>query len=168
MPPDVLGQLSHLEDGLTSVLDELREISRGVHPAILSEGGLGPALKSLARRSAVAVELELTTVQRLPQPVEAATYYVVSEALANAAKHANASLAQVSLHVRDATVHLSIRDDGIGGADPAQGSGILGLTDRVEALGGTLELVSPVRQGTTLHVTLPLADNWAPGGRPRA
>jgi signal transduction histidine kinase len=163
--PELLGQLSHLEDGLNSVLDELREISRGVHPSILSEGGLGPALKSLARRSAVAVELELTTVARLPQPLEAAAYYVVSEALANAAKHANASLAQVSLQVRDTRLHLSIRDDGIGGADPTQGSGILGLTDRVEALGGTLKLVSPARRGTTLHVSLPLPDDWALGGR---
>jgi signal transduction histidine kinase len=101
----------------------------------------------------------------LPQPLEAAAYYVVSEALANAAKHANASLAQVSLQVRDTRLHLSIRDDGIGGADPTQGSGILGLTDRVEALGGTLKLVSPARRGTTLHVSLPLPDDWALGGR---
>ena len=109
----------------------------------------------------------MTTVQRLPHPLEAAAYYVVSEALANAAKHTDASVAQISLQVRDSTLHLSVRDDGIGGADPKQGSGILGLTDRVEALGGTLELVSPVRQGTALHGTLPLADDRALGGRVR-
>ena len=133
-----------------------RHLERGIHPAILSEGGLGPALKSLARRSAVPVELDLRAVARLPAPVEAAAYYVVSEALANVAKHAHASVAHVDLEVRDETLHLSIRDDGVGGADPVQGSGILGLMDRVEALGGTIAVTSPPGEGTSIVLDLPI------------
>ena len=159
VPPErkeLLMQVSCVEDGLRDALDEVREISRGIHPAILSEGGLGPALKSLARRSAVPVELDLRAVARLPAPVEAAAYYVVSEALANVAKHAHASVAHVDLEVRDETLHLSIRDDGVGGADPVQGSGILGLMDRVEALGGTIAVTSPPGEGTSIVLDLPI------------
>jgi signal transduction histidine kinase len=154
-----------VEEGLRGLLDELREISRGVHPAILSEGGLGSALKSLARRSAVPVELDVRAVERLPEPVEVAAYYVVSEALANATKHASASLAQVTLEMRDGTLHLSICDDGVGGADAAHGSGILGLTDRVEALGGTIAVRSPRGEGTTIVVELPLDLSSSPPSR---
>ncbi|GAB3832173.1 hypothetical protein GCM10027610_023900 [Dactylosporangium cerinum] len=149
-------RLSALTDGLTSALDELREISRGIHPAILSEGGLGPALRSLARRSAVAVQLDVCS-DRLPEPVEVASYYVVAEALANAAKHARATVVHVDTAVSDGRLHMTVRDNGIGGADPARGSGLIGLTDRVEALGGTITLDSPVGHGTSLHAEIPLA-----------
>jgi signal transduction histidine kinase len=144
------------------VLDELHEISRGVHPAILSEGGLGPALKSLARRSALPVQLEIGAVKRLPLPLEAAAYYVASEALTNAAKHANASVAAVVLEWHNGIVRLCVRDDGIGGADPARGSGIVGLSDRVEALGGTFVLTSPPGAGTSMVVQLPTELRQAP------
>jgi signal transduction histidine kinase len=157
--PPQLGELesdlSRLADGLASVFDELREISRGIHPAILSEGGLGPALRSLRRRSAVPVELHLHAERRLPARVEVAAYYVVSEALTNAAKHAHASVVKVELDAHDAILQLAIRDDGIGGADPSRGSGLVGLSDRIEALGGTLEVTSPTGSGTTLLIELP-------------
>lgn len=153
---EVREQLGRIEDGLKSLLDELREISRGVHPAILSEGGLGPAVKSLARRAPLPVVLHVGPVERLPEPVEVAAYYIVSEALANAAKHARASVAEVEADIRNGILHVAIRDDGVGGADAAVGSGILGLTDRVEVLGGTIAVTSPPGKGTSLAVTLPL------------
>ncbi len=148
--------LADVEVELRSVLDELREISRGVHPAILSQGGLGAAIKALARRSAVPVELDVEALERLPGPVEVAAYYVVSEGLANAAKHSEASVVQVSLGVRDGSLHLSVVDDGVGGVDPTRGSGIVGLTDRVEALGGTLVVASPPNGGTSIVLELPV------------
>ncbi len=138
------------------MFDELREISRGIHPAILSEGGLGPALRSLRRRSTVPVVLDLRAERRLPERVEVAAYYVVSEALTNAAKHARASVVKVELDAHDAILQLAIRDDGIGGADPSRGSGLVGLSDRIEALGGTLEVTSPTGSGTTLLIELPV------------
>ena len=156
-PPELRTQLERVADGLEGALDDLREISRGIHPAILSEGGLGAALKMLARRSAIPVEVDLKLQSRLPPPVEVAAYYVVSEALTNAAKHAGASVAHVSAEQRDGRLHLSVRDDGSGGADPAQGTGLIGLTDRVQALGGTITIHSPVGEGTTLQVDLPVA-----------
>src|SRR5215218_1591479 len=116
VPPERRTQLSRVADGLTGALEELRELSRGIHPAILSEGGLGPALKALARRSVLPVELEVDVGARLPEPVAVAGYYVVSEALANAAKHAHASVAQVEARARDGRLHLSVGDDGVGGA----------------------------------------------------
>jgi PAS domain S-box-containing protein len=149
-------QLSQVVDGLAGAIEELQEISRGIHPAILAQGGLAPALKTLARRSAVPVELDVPAGTRLPEPVEVAVYYVVSEALTNAAKHAHASVVHVGVEARDGVLELSIRDDGSGGADPRRGSGLIGITDRVDALGGTIELASPVGQGTTLLITLPI------------
>lgn len=154
--PELRAQLARIADGLTGALDDLREIARGIHPAILSEGGLGPALKTLARRSAVPVELEIELPTRLPEPAEVAAYYVVSEALANAAKHAQGSLAHVQARTLDGRLRLSVHDDGIGGAAPGGGSGLVGLTDRVEALGGRLTLHSPPGAGTTAQVELPL------------
>jgi signal transduction histidine kinase len=142
--------------GLDSVLTELREISRGIHPAILTEAGLGPALKTLARRSALPVELEMRYKRRLPEHVEVAAYYVVSEALTNAAKHAQASVVKIDVVEQDAILKLAIRDDGVGGADPSQGTGLAGLADRIEALGGRLEIVSPVRSGTSLSIEIPV------------
>jgi signal transduction histidine kinase len=157
------GALSGVAEELASVFDELREISHGIHPAVLSEGGLEPALSALRRRSALPVELDLHAERRLPEPVEVATYYVVSEALTNAAKHARASGVNVELDTHDATLRLAIRDDGIGGADPGQGSGLLGLSDRIEALGGTLQVHSPAGSGTTLLIEVPLEDQRSAG-----
>jgi signal transduction histidine kinase len=150
-------QLGRVADGLGEALTELQELSRGIHPAILSEGGLGPALRALARRAAVPVELDqdLATT-RLPASVEVAAYYVVSEALTNAAKHARASVVQVQARAGDGRLHLLVRDDGVGGATVAHGSGLLGLSDRVQALGGTITVRSPAGEGTTLEIDLPV------------
>jgi signal transduction histidine kinase len=148
--------LARVASELAKATDELRELSRGIHPAVLSEGGLSPAVKALARRSAVPVTLDVDVPARLPEHVEVAAYYVVSEALTNAAKHAHASIAQVAVHASDHTLHLSIHDDGVGGATPRPGSGLIGLTDRIQALGGTLSVTSPQGEGTELLVDLPL------------
>jgi signal transduction histidine kinase len=153
--PELRTRLADLADGLVSALTELQEISRGIHPAILTDGGLARALKTLARRSVVPVQLDVRFTTRLPEPVEVAAYYVVSEALTNTAKHAHASVVHVALDIDRGVLELSIRDDGSGGADPTRGSGLIGLTDRVEALGGTIDVTSPAGQGTTLHVALP-------------
>jgi signal transduction histidine kinase len=134
----------------------LREISRGIHPAILSEGGLGPALRTLARRSAIPVELEVMPETRFPEPIEVAAYFVASEALANATKHAQGSCIELSLGRRNGALLLSIRDDGVGGADPARGSGLVGLADRVEALGGSIDVHSRAGDGTHISVELPV------------
>jgi signal transduction histidine kinase len=152
---ELRSQLSRTAGGLTEAAEELQEITRGIHPAILSKGGLGPALRTLARRSAIPVELELRTYSRLPQPIEAAAYYVVSEALTNAAKHSRASAVWVEVEAQDGGVRISIRDDGVGGAAPSRGSGLLGLKDRVEALGGTIVLDSASGNGTALRVAIP-------------
>src|SRR5689334_14036163 len=148
-------ELALLADGLVTALDELREIAHGIHPAVLSEAGLGPALKALARRSAVPVELDLDLGSPPGQQAGVAAYYIASEALANAAKHARASVIELRARADDSALALSVRDDGTGGADPSRGSGITGLTDRVEALGGTISVLSPPGHGTTLHVRLP-------------
>jgi signal transduction histidine kinase len=155
-PPELGTQLAQIAEGLGEALSELQELSRGIHPAILSEGGLGAALKVLARRSALPVALGVDLQQPLPAPVEVAAYYVVAEALTNAAKHAHASVAHVDVQTGDGRLHLSVADDGVGGADPARGSGLVGLTDRVQALGGTITVHSPVGEGTTLLIDLPI------------
>jgi signal transduction histidine kinase len=159
VPPELAelrAELSRVVEGQTSVLEGLREIARGIHPAILAEGGLGPALKTLARRSRLPVELVVRVGTRLPERVEVAAYYVVSEALANAAKYARASVVHVEVDAREGVLAVSVRDDGRGGADPARGSGLLGLKDRAEAIGGTILLESPHGSGTSLHVELPV------------
>jgi signal transduction histidine kinase len=157
---DLKKQLSDLASGLTGVSAELQEISRGIHPSILSEGGLGPALKSLGRRSAVPVSFDLAISRRLAGPVEIAAYYVVAEALTNAAKHAHASQVNVRAETNDATLRLSIHDNGIGGADSRKGTGLIGLKDRVEAVCGQLRVMSPLGSGTSLDIVIPL-DNDA-------
>jgi PAS domain S-box-containing protein len=160
VPPqlsELEGELSRILERLTSALDEVREIARGIHPAILSEGGLEPALRVLARRSAVPVELDLRAKQRLPQPIEVAAYYVVSEALTNVAKYAQASIVNVELDTHDAILQLAIHDDGIGGADATQGSGLVGLSDRIEAVGGTLTVSSQPGDGTHIRAEIPLS-----------
>jgi PAS domain S-box-containing protein len=153
---DLRAELSRISTGLADAVAELREISRGIHPAILSQGGLGPALRTLARRSAIPIDLHATKDVRLPEPVEVAVYYVASEALANAAKYAQASSIEVSLATSDGSLLLSICDDGVGGAEPGRGSGLVGLQDRIEALGGTITIDSPPGGGTSILVTLPL------------
>lgn len=159
VPPELSelrAMLSQTAEGLAGVFTELQEVSRGIHPAILSQGGLAPALKTLARRSAVPVELSVVAQRRLPEHVEVAAYYVVAEALANIAKHAHASAACLDVDADATMLRLRVRDDGVGGADLRRGSGLTGLTDRVVALGGTIEIESPPGKGTSLHVTLPI------------
>ncbi|MFD1517632.1 sensor histidine kinase [Pseudonocardia yunnanensis] len=155
--PELRTELADIADGLVAALDDLREISRGIHPALLATSGLGPALKMLARRSPLLVELDINLDGRLPEHVEVAAYYVVAEALTNAAKHAQPTAIWVAADVVDGRLRLSVCDDGIGGADPSKGSGLTGLTDRVEALGGTITVHSPPGEGTAMHVWLPLA-----------
>jgi signal transduction histidine kinase len=155
---ELKARLSQAVSGLAGAVDDLQEISRGIHPAVLSKGGLGPALKALARRSAVPVELNVSADGRLPQGLEVTAYYVVSEAVTNVAKHAQASVVSVSLEAGDGLVRLCVQDDGIGGADFGRGSGLIGLRDRVEAAGGGIEMTSPAGGGTSLVVTLPVPD----------
>jgi signal transduction histidine kinase len=153
---DLRTEVGGFADRLTSVVEELREMSRGIHPAVLTEGGLSPALEALALRSPVPVKLNVRCERRLPDGIEVAAYYVVSEGLTNAAKHADASRVQIDLHVEEETLYLSIVDDGVGGADSSGGSGLIGLKDRVEALGGTIDVASPPGSGTRLDVEIPL------------
>jgi signal transduction histidine kinase len=148
-------ELDRIALTLSDAFEELRELSRGLHPAILRQGGLGPAIGALARRCAVPVDVQVELEGRLPEPVEVAAYFVVSEALANSVKHARASAAAVTVELVGSTLRLVAGDDGIGGADPARGSGLVGLIDRVEALGGTIEIGSVPGQGTTIRVELP-------------
>jgi signal transduction histidine kinase len=155
-PDELRGELARAANAVTVALDELREISRGIHPAILSEGGLVPALRALSRRSAIPVELETSTSGRCVERIEVAGYYVVSELLTNAVKHARASVVRVTVEHLGGSLRLSIRDDGVGGADPAGGSGLIGLRDRVEAMAGTMVVESPVGAGTAVLVSLPL------------
>jgi signal transduction histidine kinase len=158
-------QISDVVTGLVGVSDELREIARGIHPAILSRGGLGPTLKTLARRCAVPVELDVAVPRRLPDNVEVAGYYLVAEALTNVAKHAQASMVQLAVKAEDDKLYLSIRDDGIGGADTRKGSGLIGLVDRVEALGGQIAIASRLGDGTSLMANIPLGPDESSGGQ---
>jgi signal transduction histidine kinase len=156
VPDDLRTEVARFADRLTSVIEELREMSRGIHPAILTQGGLPPALEALALRSSVPVTLDVRCEGRLPERIEVAAYYVVSEALTNAAKHANASFVQIDLHLEEESLRLSVLDDGVGGADSSRGSGLIGLKDRVEALGGQIEVASAPASGTRLDVEIPL------------
>jgi GAF domain-containing protein len=160
VPPqlgDLRPRLSRVVTGLNDVLDDLRELSRGLHPAVLSEGGLTPALSSLALLSAVPVELRLDLgAERFGEPVEVAAYYVASEALTNSAKHADASRVGVTARRCDDWLELFVSDDGRGGADASSGSGLTGLVDRVEAIGGTIHIDSRAGLGTAVHVKLPV------------
>ncbi|MGI5240161.1 HAMP domain-containing protein [Dactylosporangium sp. CA-139066] len=159
IPPDmphVRQRMSTVTHQLNEVLDDLREISRDLYPTLLSDLGLRPALKGLARRSPLPVEFDVRVDCRLPEPVEVAAYHIAAETLANAARHAHASYVRIEAAVDHGRLHLRVRDDGIGGADPARGTGLLALTDRVHALGGTITIDSPPGQGTTLQSELPL------------
>jgi GAF domain-containing protein len=154
-------ELGRVVDGLTAALDDLREIALGIHPAGLSEDGLTPALKRLVARSPLRVNLDCRADGRFPEPVEVTAYYVVSESLTNAAKYANTPVADVAVAVDGGALRVEVRDDGRGGADPYEGSGLLGLRDRVEAIGGMMRLTSLPGAGTSLRVELPLGDQAA-------
>jgi signal transduction histidine kinase len=156
--PELRNGMSHVVEEVNEVLNELRDISHGIHPAILSKGGLGWALRILARRSKIPVELDIKTDRHYPEPVELAAYCVVSEALTNITKHAGGAGAVVVLEERDSTLRLLVRDDGPGGANPGRGSGLTGLRDRVESLGGLIEVRSPPGGGTSIAVSLPTRD----------
>ena len=165
LPQEVQAELDDLARGLEGVAEEIRIFSQGLHPALLSRSGLGPSLRALARRSPIQVDLDVTGVPRLPEPIETAVYYVVSEALANAAKHSQASAVSVTVVADVAGVRATVTDDGAGGAALGRGSGLIGLVDRVEALGGSFLLESPAGRGTTISIELP-SGAQAPGDRP--
>ena len=151
-------ELRSHEVDLKGVLDELRTIASGLHPAALSHGGLAPALRTLARRCPVPVALDLRLPGGVADSVEVAAYYIIAESVTNTTKHAEASRIDVTVELRDGRLCVCVRDDGIGGADPACGSGLVGLKDRIEAMGGTMTLDSPTGEGTTLIAELPLPD----------
>jgi signal transduction histidine kinase len=158
LPAELAQLFADIASGLDGVLEDLRELAKGIHPAVLSEGGLGPALKSLARRAPLPVEVNVRVPGRPPERIEVAAYYIVAEALTNIAKHAQASAAVVDVAATDGVVRVSVSDDGVGGADPSCGSGLLGLRDRVDALGGTL-MLSSLPTGTSLAVQLPMTSH---------
>ena len=150
--------LDRAQDELQTSLAELRELARGIHPAVLTDRGLEPALAALTARVPVPVTLEVESAGRLPEPVESAAYFVVSEALANVAKYAQATQASVAVRQVNGSVTVEVADDGVGGADAAGGSGLRGLADRIAALDGTLSLDSPAGRGTRLHAVIPVAN----------
>jgi signal transduction histidine kinase len=159
VPPgadDLVAQLDAIAKELDGVLDGLREIARGIHPVILAEGGLRPALKSLARRSVVPVDVETVVEERLPEEVELAAYYVVAECLTNAAKHAEATSVDVRAEIVNGELMISVQDDGHGGALASRGSGLIGLADRAEALGGRFYVQSSPGLGTSIRASLPV------------
>ena len=153
--PEVPDLLRRANEELTEALSELRELARGIHPSILTDRGLEPALEMLADRASIPVELTVSIDRRLPRPVEAAAYYLVAEALTNASKHAQAEHVEVRVRQAEGSLRVAVADDGVGGADRGGGSGLRGLCDRVEALGGQLDLTSPPGVGTTLSARIP-------------
>ena len=153
--------LSAGQEDLTKGIDELRELARGLHPPLLSEHGLGPALDALLTRAPVPVEIAELPDERLTAPVEAAAYYIVAEAITNVAKYAQASRATVSIRRTNGSATVTVSDDGVGGADPSRGSGLRGLAARVEALNGRLAVESPRRQGTRVEAQIPTPETEA-------
>jgi signal transduction histidine kinase len=156
--PSTAQDIGEIAEELRQAIAELRELARGIHPAILSEEGLEAAVRSLAERSTVPVRIHADLDGRLPEAVEATAYFVVSESLTNISKYASASRAEIQLRQQDGRLAITVNDDGVGGADPARGSGLLGLRDRVAALGGTLEVSSPAGKGTRLVAEIPFHD----------
>jgi signal transduction histidine kinase len=159
--PDATRLIDEVASDIEEVLHELRELAHGLHPPMLAAGGLRPALRGLARRAPIPVRLDIQVDNRLPERIEVAAYYVVGEALTNVAKHAHASLAVVVVTATDEVLTVSVADDGVGGADPGRGSGLLGMRDRVEALGGTMSVTSPP-EGTTVIANLPITQPTYP------
>jgi signal transduction histidine kinase len=169
IPAELVGAHAGLErigSDLEAVLEDVREISRGLHPALLSQAGLGPSLRALTRNFPVPVKLDVSISERPSESIEIAVYYVVSEALANAVKHAHASKMSVALRTSGSAIRVTIEDDGVGGAEASAGSGLVGLIDRVEALGGRLTLHSPPGAGTAISIVLPLDDSSIEGPTP--
>jgi PAS domain S-box-containing protein len=172
-PSEDLALLDGAIEQATAALDELRELAAGVHPSTLTKRGLPAAINALARRSPLPVSVSAATPGRLPEGVEASAYFVIAEALTNAAKHARATRVEVSINCDGRTLMLEIRDDGIGGASmQTAGTGLKGMADRVSALGGSLTIVSPERQGTAVRVAIPVdaappSSRTAPAGRSR-
>jgi signal transduction histidine kinase len=169
VPPglgELRAQLGNAVASANDALDEVREIARGIHPAVLASGGLRPALRALARRSPVPVRLDVLTEQRLPQHVEVSAYYVVTEALTNAAKHARASAVSIRVEVAGDLLRVVVTDDGTGGAVVGGGTGLVGLKDRSEALGGRLRVESPDGGGTSLTAELPITTVGVSSARP--
>jgi signal transduction histidine kinase len=161
-PADIRAEIDEVSDELAATRQELRDLSHGLHPAILVEVGLGAAVRALARRSPLPVRVQLRADGRLPGSCEATAYYVAAEAFTNAAKHAMASAVDILIERADSTLTVQVRDDGVGGADSSQGSGLIGLRDRVEAVGGTMTLDSPAGAGTVLTVLLPVTTDDHP------
>jgi signal transduction histidine kinase len=159
---DLTARLDAAAAELSGALDELRELARGLHPSVLAEGGLRPALKALARRSQIPVRLDVRVDGRLPDQIELAAYYTVAESLADSADHPSATVADVEVAVEGdegtggAVLRVRVHDDGRGGEDTTSDAGIVELTDRVEALGGRLSRRSRPGAGTTVEVSLPL------------
>jgi signal transduction histidine kinase len=164
-PQGAQAMLEGVGEDLKQALEELRELARGLHPAVLTDRGLAPALQSLANRSTFPVAITGVPAIRLPEPVEAALYYVVAESLTNAAKHSRATKGSVELSTTSETVAVEIRDNGSGGASMSSGSGLRGLADRVEALGGELRYQSPAGGGTVIRAELPLRAGGTPAVR---
>jgi signal transduction histidine kinase len=156
-PDDALSLLDRASDQLQAGLRDLRELAAGIHPSVLTDRGLGAALRSLAARSAVPVELGSLPADRLPAAVEATTYFVVAEALTNASKHGRCLHAEIGVRVAKDAAIVEVRDDGVGGADPSGGTGLRGLADRVSALGGELDVKSPPGMGTAITARIPLS-----------
>jgi signal transduction histidine kinase len=173
VPPgcdELAEQLDSIVTQLNGAMEELRDFVRGIHPPALEYGGLEAALRALARRSPIPVELTVDVHDRLPKSLAANAYFIVAEALTNAAKHARASVSQVEVRADDGVLRLAISDDGVGGADPAGGSGLLGLRDRVEAVAGKMSVRSPRGEGTVLLVQMPLSAERVveAGGQPQS
>jgi signal transduction histidine kinase len=157
-PAGARDALTTAEQELTQGLEELRELARGIHPAVLTDRGLGPAVQARVARAPLPVDVEELPDERLSAPVEAGVYYVVAEAVTNATKYARASGVTVSIRRVDGAATVTVADDGIGGADPGGGTGLRGLADRLEALNGRLDVVSPARRGTRVHAVIPCPD----------
>jgi signal transduction histidine kinase len=156
VPADVRADMDQVREEMAATRRELRDLCQGVHPAILVEAGLGPAIRALARRSPLPVRVQLRVGRRLPGPGEITAYYVAAEAFTNAAKHADASAVDILIEEAGGTLTVQVRDDGSGGADESRGSGLTGLRDRVEAVGGRMTVNSPAGAGTVLTILLPV------------
>jgi signal transduction histidine kinase len=156
VPADIRADVDEVRDDLAATRQELRDLCQGVHPAILVEAGLRAAIRALARRSRLPVRVQLQAGGRFPAPCEVTAYYVAAEAFTNAAKHANASAVDILLEEAGGVLTVQVRDDGAGGADASRGSGLTGLRDRVEAVGGSMTVDSPAGAGTVLTVLLPV------------
>ncbi|HXL93382.1 MAG TPA: ATP-binding protein, partial [Streptosporangiaceae bacterium] len=152
----VPSDLERIGKGLQVAMEELREIASGIHPLVLRQHGLERALRGLIRRAKISIRMNMRLCGRLPESVESASYYIISELVTNITKHAGVAAASLTIEAREDELLIGMRDDGVGGADSAKGTGLTGLRDRVEALGGTMEVDSPPGNGTSVSVQLPL------------